>query len=122
MSDNPVVDLVSKLATFDEPWSPRTVAVINDYDVRLAKFDGEFPRHRHSETDELFLVLDGRVVIELDDRRVELGPGQLFVVPRGVAHRPRVDDGVAGVLLFEPSATVNTGDEPSQRTAARRFA
>jgi mannose-6-phosphate isomerase-like protein (cupin superfamily) len=103
----------------DHPWVPRTVAVVNDYDVRVVKTHGEFTRHAHPETDELFLVLDGSLTIRLDDGEVTLGPGQLYVVPRGTPHQPVSQDG-AQVLLFEPSATVNTGDTPSALTAERR--
>lgn len=113
------VDIASVFATFDEPWSPRTVAVLNDYDVRVVKTDGEFTRHSHPETDELFLVLRGRLTIRMDSGDVELGPGQLYVVPRGMQHQPVSDEG-AEVLLIEPSATVNTGDSPSALTAQRR--
>lgn len=113
------VDLASVLATLDEPWSPRTVAVLNDYDVRVVKTRGEFTRHSHPETDELFLVLRGSLTIRMDDGDVTLGPGQAYVVPCGVAHQPTSADG-AEVLLVEPSATVNTGDTPSHLTARRR--
>lgn len=113
------VDLASALATIDEPWSPRTVAVINDYDVRVVKARGEFTRHSHQETDEFFLVLKGSLTIKLDAGDVTLGPGQMYVVARGVAHQPVSPDG-AEVVLFEPSQTVNTGDTPSELTAERR--
>ena len=114
------VDLTAVLATFDAPWEPRTVAVLNDaYDVRLAHASGEFPRHSHPETDELFLVLSGTLTIRMDDGDVVLGPGQLHVVPRGVPHQPVSPDG-AQILLIEPSETVNTGDSPGERTAERR--
>ena len=113
------VDLASVFATFDQLWSPRTVAVVNDYDVRVAKTQGEFPAHSHPETDELFLVLSGSLTLRMDDRDVDLGPGQLYVVPRGVRHQPVSADG-AQILLFEPSSTVNTGDAPGPMTAARR--
>jgi len=99
---------------FEEPWSPRTVAVLNDYDIRVVKTKGEFTRHSHPETDEVFLVLSGSLTIRLDDGEVTLGSGQLYVVPRGVQ-----SDG-AEVVLIEPSATVNTGDTPNQLTAERR--
>lgn len=112
------VDLTSILSTFDEPWAPRTVAVLNDYDVRVVKTQGEFTWHSHPETDELFLVLTGTLTIRLDDDEVELSPGQLFVVPRGVRHQPVSPDG-AHVLLVEPGTTVNTGDTPSHLTAQR---
>ena len=113
------VDLAEVLATFEEPWSPRTVALLNDYDVRVVRTKGEFTRHSHPDTDELFLVLRGRLTIRLDDGDVELSPGQLHVVPRGVPHQPVSVDG-AEVLLIEPSTTVNTGDTPSELTAERR--
>ena len=114
------VDLTSVLASFDAPWQPRTVAVLNDaYDVRLAHASGEFPRHTHAETDELFLVLSGSLTLRMDDGDVELGPGQLHVVPRGVAHQPVSSEG-AQILLIEPSETVNTGDAPGELTAERR--
>jgi mannose-6-phosphate isomerase-like protein (cupin superfamily) len=114
------VDLAAALATVGEPWSPRTVALLNDYDVRVVKTQGEFTRHSHPETDELFLVLKGGLTIRMADGDVHLGPGQLFVVPRGVQHQP-VSEGGAEVLLVEPSETVNTGDTPSELTAERRL-
>jgi mannose-6-phosphate isomerase-like protein (cupin superfamily) len=113
------VDLARVLASVAEPWSPRTVAIVNDYDVRVAHTDGEFTRHSHPETDEFFLVLAGRLTIRMDDGDVELGPGQVYVVPRGTPHQPVSAEG-AQILLFEPSSTVNTGDTPSELTAERR--
>jgi mannose-6-phosphate isomerase-like protein (cupin superfamily) len=115
------VDLASVLSTFDEPWSPRTVATLNDYDLRVVKTRGEFTRHSHPDTDEVFLVLSGSLTIRLDDGEVTLGPGQVYVVPRGVHHQPVSQDG-AEVLLIEPSDTVNTGNTPSELTADRRLA
>lgn len=115
------VDLAAVLATFAETFSPRTVATMNDYDLRLVKTRGEFTRHSHPETDEVFLVLTGSLTIRLDDGEVTLGPGQLYVVPRGVRHQP-VSMAGAEVLLIEPSKTVNTGDTPSELTADRRLA
>jgi mannose-6-phosphate isomerase-like protein (cupin superfamily)/predicted SnoaL-like aldol condensation-catalyzing enzyme len=113
------IDLAQVLSTFQEPWSPRTVATLNDYDVRVVKTQGEFTRHSHPDTDELFLVLQGSLTLRLDSGDVHLGPGQVFVVPRGVRHQPVSVDG-AEVVLIEPSATVNTGDTPSHLTAERR--
>lgn len=113
------IDLAGVLATFEESWSPRTVTTLNDYDVRVVKAKGEFTRHSHPETDEFFLVLRGRLTIRMDDGDVQLGPGQIYVVPRGVDHQPVSVEG-AEVLLIEPSATVNTGDSPSSLTAERR--
>ncbi|MDX6233466.1 MAG: hypothetical protein QOH68_2490 [Nocardioidaceae bacterium] len=113
------VDLASVLSTLEQPWSPRTVALLNDYDVRVVKTKGEFTPHSHPETDELFLVLRGSLTIRLDAGDVELGAGQIYVVSRGVQHQPVSVDG-ADVLLIEPSTTVNTGDTPSGLTAPRR--
>ncbi|WP_448625182.1 cupin domain-containing protein [Geodermatophilus sp. URMC 64] len=115
------IDLAAVLATFAEPWQPRTVATLNDYDVRVVRTHGEFTRHSHPETDEFFLVLRGSLTIRLDDGDVELGPGQAYVVPRGVPHQPVSRDG-AEVLLVEPSVTVNTGDNPGELTAERHLA
>lgn len=114
------VNLSSVLSTLDQPWTPRTVAVLNDYDVRVVKTKGEFTAHSHPETDELFLVLSGSLTIRLDAGDVEVGPGQIYVVPRGVQHQPVSVEG-AEVLLVEPSATVNTGDTPSALTAPRHL-
>jgi mannose-6-phosphate isomerase-like protein (cupin superfamily) len=106
------------LSGLSEHWSPRTVAVVNDYDVRVVKVQGEFTRHSHPETDEFFLVLSGGLTIRLDDGEVTLHPGDTFVVPRGRAHEPFADVETT-LLLFEPSETVNTGDTPSSLTAPR---
>jgi mannose-6-phosphate isomerase-like protein (cupin superfamily) len=113
------VDLTAALASFTEPWQPLTVATMNEYDVRVVKTHGEFTRHSHPETDELFLVLNGELAIRLDTGDVLLGPGQVFVVPRGTPHQP-VSEAGAEVLLIEPTTTVNTGDTPSALTAERR--
>lgn len=100
-------------------WSPRTIAVVNDYDVRVVKVHGEFTPHRHTDTDEFFLVLSGRLTIKMDDGDVTLGQGDTFVVPRGRVHQPCADVETA-VLLFEPTETINTGDTPSPLTAQRK--
>ena len=111
------VNLASKLATFSEHWQPRTVGQFNGHDLMVVKVRGEFVWHKHDDTDDFFLVLDGRVAIELRDRTVELGPGELFVVPRGVEHRPVAKE-EAHILLIEPTGTPNTGDPAT--AAARR--
>jgi mannose-6-phosphate isomerase-like protein (cupin superfamily) len=85
------VNLDAMLARFAEHWAPKKVAQINDYDVRIVKVQGEFTWHRHADTDEFFLVLDGQLTIQLRDRDVVLGPGELFVVSRGAGHCPRAD-------------------------------
>ena len=103
------VNLEAKLAQFVERWAPRTVAQLNDYDIMVVKVQGEFVWHAHADTDDFFLVLQGRLVIRLRDREVVLNPGELFVVPRGVEHQPFAEDEVH-LLLIEPTGTPNTGD------------
>jgi mannose-6-phosphate isomerase-like protein (cupin superfamily) len=109
------------LADVTEHWSPRTIAVINDYDARVVKVEGEFTRHSHPETDEFFLVLSGRLTIRMDEGDVVLDDGDTYVVPRGRFHQPYAAS-EATLLLFEPSDAVNTGDTPSDLTAPRRLA
>ena len=109
------VALTEKLARFEERWSPRIVAELNGQEVKLAKLEGEFVWHSHASEDELFLVLDGTLRMELRDGAVELGPGEMLVVPRGVEHRP-VAEREVHVLLFEPAGTVNTGELRNERT------
>lgn len=99
-------------------WSPQTVVVVNDYDVRVVKVRGEFTRHAHPDTDEFFLVLSGSLRIRMDEGDVVLSPGDTYVVPRGRAHQPSADVETT-LLLFEPSSTVNTGDNPGSLTAPR---
>jgi mannose-6-phosphate isomerase-like protein (cupin superfamily) len=108
-SSTAAISLAGKLADFTEYWQPRTVAEFNGHDVMVVKAKGEFVWHKHDETDDLFLVLRGRLVIQLRDRDVELGPGDLFVVPKGVEHRPVAEEEVH-IMLIEPSGTPNTGD------------
>jgi mannose-6-phosphate isomerase-like protein (cupin superfamily) len=115
------VDLAAVLAQIEQPWQPRTVAVLNDYDLRVVRTHGEFTRHSHPETDEVFLVLSGALTIRMEEGDVTLGPGQLYVVPKGTPHQPYSRDG-AEVLLVEPSETVNTGDNPGDLTAERHLA
>jgi mannose-6-phosphate isomerase-like protein (cupin superfamily) len=110
------VNLRETLASFDEAFRPKIVGYYNDNKLELAKVRGEFVWHSHPETDDFFLVLDGRLTIDLRDRSVELGPGELFVVPKGVEHRPRAE-GEAQILLIEPVGTANTGDAGGELTA-----
>lgn len=107
------INLAEKLSSFTERWSPRVVAELNGQYVKLAKTEGAFVWHSHEHEDELFLVLEGQLALHLRDRVVTLGPGELFVVPRGVEHKPV---GSASVLLFEPVATRNTGAVDEART------
>lgn len=111
------INLSDKLAQFDDHWSPRTVAQFNGHDVMVVKVKGEFVWHHHDDTDDFFLVLNGRLTIRMRDGDVELGPGEMFVVPVGVEHQPFAAD-EAELLLIEPSGTPNTGD--SATAAPRR--
>ena len=106
------------LADISEHWSPRTIAVVNDYDVRVVKVKGEFTRHSHTETDEFFLVLSGQLTIRMERSEVVLNRGDTYVVPRGVVHQPCAEVETT-LLLFEPSETANTGDSPGAMTAPR---
>lgn len=110
------VNLAEKFARFSEHWTPKVVGELNGQQVRLAKLLGPFVWHQHEAEDELFLVVKGRLRVELRDKVVELSEGEFLIVPRGVEHRPVADEEVH-VLLFEPAATLNTGNTREARTA-----
>ena len=103
------VTLAEKIALLDDVYSPGIVGYLNDYKLAVVKLLGEFVWHKHDDTDDFFLVLSGRMTIQLRDRDIELVAGEMFVVPRGVEHCPKADV-EAHVLLIEPKGTVNTGD------------
>jgi len=109
------VDLAEKLSLFDEHWSPKIVAELNDAYVKVVKFQDEFVWHHHDDEDELFLVVSGRMRMELRDGDVVLEPGELIVVPKGVEHRP-VAEVETHVVLIEPKTTLNTGNVRNDRT------
>lgn len=109
------VSLAEKLALVHDHWHPRVVAALNGQHVKVVKLAGAFTWHHHAEEDELFLVVRGRLRIELRDGAIELGPGELVVVPRGVEHRPVADEEVE-VVLVEPASTLNTGNVREART------
>jgi mannose-6-phosphate isomerase-like protein (cupin superfamily) len=117
--DDKKINLSEKLATFSDYFSPRTVAQLNEYDVMVVKLKGEFIWHKHDETDDFFLVLKGKLDIQLRDRTVSLGAGEMFIVPKGVEHRPVAEEEVH-LLLIEPTGTPNTGD--AKTAAPRRLA
>ena len=102
----------------EKPWSPAIAGDINESQVKIARFEGDFDWHSHAGEDEGFLILKGNIVIDFRDESVELGEGDFLVVPRGVEHRPRSADGDNVVLMFEPRTTVNTGDTVTRRTVA----
>lgn len=113
------INLADKLATFSEHWQPRVVGQFNGHDLLVVKVKGEFVWHQHDDTDDFFLVLKGRITIRMRDGDVALGPGEVFVVPKGVQHCPVADE-EAHLLLIEPSGTPNTGDPATAEP--RRFA
>ncbi len=109
------VNLLKAFERVEERWQPRVIAAINDYRVKIARIEGEFVWHDHPDTDEAFFVVEGEIRIDLPGRSVHLGEGELFVVPRGVRHRP-VAVKEAKILLIEPAGVVNTGDAGGDRT------
>ena len=109
------INLRQKLALFDETWSPKIVGALNGQHIKLAKLAGEFVWHQHANEDEFFLVVQGSLTIRLRDRDIHLEEGECFIVPRGVEHCP-VAVPEAHVLMFEPEATVNTGEDVNDRT------
>ena len=113
-----VVNLAQKLSTFEERWQPCTVGQFNGHDLMVVKVEGEFVWHEHADTDDFFLVLKGCLVIQMAEGDVTLGPGEIFVVPKGVRHCPRATE-ETHLLLIEPSDTPNTGTAAT--AAARRF-
>ena len=114
---NEAINLQEKLTKIDDYWSPKIVAQMNDYQVKVAKVQGEFVWHNHADTDELFLILRGRLRIELEEGPVTLDEGDLYVVPAGEMHRPVAEE-ECHLLLVEPAGTINTGDAGSELTAA----
>jgi mannose-6-phosphate isomerase-like protein (cupin superfamily) len=113
------VNLEEKAGLLEKRFSPGIVGYLNDYKLQVVKIMGEFVWHKHDETDDFFLVLSGNLTIQLRDRDIELGPGELFVVPRGVEHCPKAEE-EAHVLLIEPKETPNTGDAGGELTAEIR--
>ena len=110
------VNFEEKFGVFAEQWSPRIVAQMNDYHFKLVRIEGEFVWHKHEETDETFIVVDGEMAIDFREGSVALKPGEMLVVPKGVEHRP-VAEKECKMLLVEPAGTVNTGDAGGERTA-----
>jgi len=111
------VNLQEKLAKFSDHWSPKIIAQMNDYHFKLVKFQGDFVWHSHADTDEVFIVLDGEMFIEFHDGKVELKQRELFVVPKGVEHKPYAKK-ECQIMLVEPAGTPNTGDAGGDLTAA----
>ena len=111
------VNFVEKLAKFSDLWTPKVIAEMNDYQFKLVKIKGEFVWHEHQNTDEAFIVLEGKMRIEFEnDNSVELNEGEMFIVPRGLRHKPCADE-ECRVMLVEPRGVVNTGNADSKLTA-----
>jgi mannose-6-phosphate isomerase-like protein (cupin superfamily) len=109
------INLAEKLSLFQETWKPKIIGELNGQYVKLVKFSGEFVWHHHDVEDEMFLVLEGRMAMHFRDRVVQLGKGEMIIVPRGVEHKP-VAEPEAQVMLFEPASTLNTGNVRNERT------
>ncbi len=112
------INLKEKFSQFSEHWSPRKVGMLNDCQITLAKTKGEFVWHAHEDTDEVFLVVEGEMTIEFRDGEVHLEPGEMFVVPRGVEHRPFCRE-ECHVLVIDREGTVNTGGEETELTVKK---
>lgn len=110
------INLDAKFALFSEHWSPKIIAQMNDYHFKLAKIQGDFIWHSHADTDEVFIVIDGRMGIDFRDGSIELRKGEMVVVPRGVEHKPFADAECL-IMLVEPIGTINTGDAGGELTA-----
>jgi mannose-6-phosphate isomerase-like protein (cupin superfamily) len=110
------INFNEKFSKFDEQWQPKVIAEMNDYQFKIARVEGEFVWHDHPETDETFIVIEGRLDIELPDGKVTINSGEMFVVPKGVEHRP-IASSECKIMMIEPKGTVNTGSEESSLTA-----
>ena len=111
------INLKEKLSLFSEHWSPKVISELNDYQIKLVKIQGDFVWHNHSETDELFLVIEGKMNIEFKNKTLELNKGELYVVPKGVEHRPYAED-ECQIMLIEPRGVINTGENKNDLTAS----
>ena len=110
------INFADKLSKFSDHWSPKVIAEMNDYQFKLAKLEGDFVWHNHPDTDEVFIVIEGSMKIELEDGVVELGAGEMYVVPKGVMHKPSAEK-ECHIMLVEPRGVVNTGEADSDLTA-----
>jgi mannose-6-phosphate isomerase-like protein (cupin superfamily) len=111
------INLEQKLSLFEETWTPKVIAEMNDYQFKIVKLEGDFVWHEHADTDETFIVIEGEVRIDFRDGHVTLGAGEMYVVPKGVEHKPHAEN-LAKLMLIEPRGVLNTGDEETgTRTA-----
>ncbi len=110
------INFNEKFSKFSEHWSPKIIAEMNDYQFKLVKFEGEFVMHKHDDTDEVFVVIDGEMKIEFKDGEVHISQGEMFIVPKGKEHRPCADK-ECKILLVEPRGVINTGETGGAFTA-----
>ena len=110
------ININDKLNKFSDLWSPRVIAEMNDYQFKLAKVKGEFVWHSHKETDETFIILDGELLIEFRDKKIKLNKGELYIVPKGVEHKPYAEN-ECHIMLIEPKGIINTGDKSTKLTS-----
>lgn len=110
-----IVNLEEKFSGFQDFWNPRIVGELNNQQVKIARLKGEFIVHHHENEDEMFLVIEGKLLMELEDKTLELNPGEFVIIPRGIQHKPKCV-GEVKVLLFEPASTLNTGNEVNDLT------
>jgi len=110
------INFAQKYALFAEQWAPKVIAEMNDYQFKIARLEGDFLWHTHADTDETFIVLDGELRIDFRDGAVMIGPGEMYVVKKGVEHKPSAEREVK-LLLIEPRGVINTGEETNERTA-----
>ncbi|MEM9102008.1 MAG: cupin domain-containing protein [Pseudomonadota bacterium] len=113
---NKVLNFKDKLTRFTDTWSPKVIGELNDYQFKLAKFHGEFVWHQHDDTDEAFIVIKGNLEIALKEQTVHLCEGEMYIVPKGVLHKPSAAE-ICEVLLIEPKNLVNTGNTVNELTA-----
>ena len=111
------INLKEKLSKFSEHWTPKIIAELNDYQIKLVKMKGDFVWHNHEDTDELFLVIEGDMKIEFEDKLVHLNEGEMYVVPKGVNHKP-YSENECKIMLIEPRGVLNTGDTQGELTAS----
>lgn len=110
------ININDKLNKFSDLWSPRVIAEMNDYQFKLAKVKGEFVWHSHEETDETFIVLDGEMLIEFRDKKIRLNKGELYIVPKGIEHKPYAEN-ECHIMLIEPKGIINTGEKSTKLTS-----
>ena len=110
------INLNSKFNIFTDHWSPKVIAEMNDYQLKLVKIKGQFVKHQHPETDEVFIVIEGKMNIEFEKKTIEINSGEMIVVPKGVAHKPFSDE-ECKVMLVEPRGILNTGNTRGDLTA-----